>query len=319
MMDIWRRAAESGENFEEAALELFAFQAERCAPYRRYLELIGCDIAAVKSIAQIPFLPIELFKGHEVYSAPIPPEVVFTSSSTTGSVPSRHAMASLHHYESVAVAAFEREFGALSGVSIYALLPGYLEREGSSLIYMVDQFIKRAKGGGFFLREHDKLIEELRGNSEPKILLGVSYALLDLIEGGDLNLENIVVMETGGMKGKRAEMPKEELHQKLCNAFGVNSIASEYGMAELTSQAYSHGEGLFTTPPWMRVIIRDINNPFRELSRGERGGINILDLASWHSCAFIETQDIGRIQSGGFTLEGRIDRSETRGCNLLVD
>ncbi len=319
MKDLWRRVAQERELFESCAIELFAFQAQRCEPYRRYLDLIGCDVAAVSSVEQIPFMPIELFKSCEIYCAPTPAEVVFTSSATTGSIQSRHPMASLNHYEEVAVAAFELEFGALSDISIYALLPGYLEREGSSLIYMVERFIERSAGGGFFLRNHEELIERLKADDSPKLLLAVSYALLDLAERGSLPLQNTIVMETGGMKGHRGEVTKEELHNSLCSTFSIDKVASEYGMAELTSQAYSHGDGLFTPPPWMRVVIRDVNNPFLMLDEGSRGGVNIIDLASWHSCAFIQTQDIGVVTRAGFHLEGRIDRSEIRGCNLLVD
>ncbi|MFR9650040.1 MAG: acyltransferase, partial [Rikenellaceae bacterium] len=255
MESLWRRVAQSPQLFESCAVELFAFQAQRCEPYRRYLELIECDPTAVKSVAQIPFMPIELFKHCDVYCAESAPEVVFTSSATTGSVQSRHAMPSLSHYEQVAVAAFELQFGALSELSIYALLPGYLEREGSSLIYMVERFIDRSAGGGFFLRNHDELIKKLTQDDRPKLLLAVSYALLDLAERGELHLENTIVMETGGMKGQRRELPKSELHKTLRSALNVEKIASEYGMAELTSQAYSLGDGLFTTPPWMRVVI----------------------------------------------------------------
>ncbi len=318
-IEVWKEVAAEPTRFEECALEMFAFQAKECATYRRYIELIECNVEQVKSIEQIPFMPIELFKSCDVYSIAQPAEAIFTSSSTTGSIPSRHPMASLSHYEKVAANAFEREFGTLADLTIYALLPGYLEREGSSLIYMVERFIERSKGGGFFLRNHEELIHELTNNPDPKILLGVTYALLDLADRGALKLENTIIMETGGMKGTRAELPKSELHKILCSAFSVDYIASEYGMAELTSQAYSHAEGLFTSPPWMRVLIRDINDPFTLLPNGSRGGINIVDLASWHSCAFIQTQDIGRTEGESFRIEGRVNRSEIRGCNLLVN
>ena len=205
------------------------------------------------------------------------------------------------------------------GMPIYALLPCYLEREGSSLVYMADRLIVAAGSGGFYLDDYEQLIADMEADPKPKILLGVSYALWDLAEQYAPRLRNTIVMETGGMKGYREEIPKSELHRILCEGFGVESIHSEYGMAELTSQAYSSGEGLFRTPQWMRVLVRDVNDPFCILPTGSRGGVNIIDLANTHSCAFIETQDLGRsFADGSFSIEGRIDRSEIRGCNLLV-
>lgn len=320
LKNIWRIVEHAPQRFEECALELFAFQARECKPYREYLNLIGCDTSRVKSVEEIPFLPIELFKSQQVYCIDTPPEAVFTSSSTTGSTPSRHAMASLLHYEQVSVEGFERMFGELSDYTIYALLPSYMERDGSSLIYMVERFVERARGGGLFLRNHDELLAKIANDCGKKLLLGVSYALLDLAERGDVALEDTVVMETGGMKGQRAELSKRELHNRLSSAFGVDAIASEYGMAELTSQAYSYSDGVFTPPPWMRVVLRDINDPFCIVDgEGARGGVNIIDLASWHSCAFIQCQDIAKLRGGGFSLEGRVNRSEIRGCNLLVE
>ena len=305
--------------FSAAALALFRFQAERCEPFRRYVELLGIDPADVSCIEDIPFLPIELFKSHTIYCGEGEPEIVFTSSSTTGQTPSRHPMARLSIYERAFTEAFRTFYGAPEQYGIYALLPSYLQRKGSSLIYMADRLIAEAGSGGFYLDEYEKLIADMEADPKPKILLGVSYALWDLAEKYAPKLHNTVVMETGGMKGYREEIPKEVLHRILCEGFGVDRIHSEYGMAELTSQAYSSGKGIFRAPSWMKVLVRDINDPFSMLGNGSRGGVNIIDLANIYSCAFIETQDVGRtFADGSFSIEGRIDRSEIRGCNLLV-
>ncbi len=203
--------------------------------------------------------------------------------------------------------------------SLYGLLPNYLQREGSSLVYMVDRLIGRCGSGGFYLDDYERLLADMAADPKPKILLGVSYALWDLAERYAPKLRDTIVMETGGMKGRREELPKEEFHRILCEAFGVESIHSEYGMAELTSQAYSDGGGRFRTPGWMRVAVRDVNDPFCRLLPDQRGGIDIIDLANRYSCAFIQTQDVGRVSAdGSFRIEGRIDRSDIRGCNLLV-
>ena len=312
-------AIRNESEFEQAALALFRFQAERCEPYRRYVELLGIDPTEVNHIEDIPFLPIELFKSHTIYCGECEPEMVFTSSSTTDQTPSRHPMARLSIYERAFTEAFRRFYGAPEQYGIYALLPSYLQRKGSSLIYMADRLIAEAGSGGFYLDEYEKLIADMEADSKPKILLGVSYALWDLAERYAPQLRDTNVMETGGMKGYREEIPKEELHRILCEGFGVERIHSEYGMAELTSQAYSAGEGIFRTPQWMKILVRDINDPFCLLPTGARGGVNIIDLANIYSCAFIETQDVGRtLADGSFAIEGRIDRSEIRGCNLLV-
>ena len=307
------------EEFEAVALELFRRQAERCMPYRQYIELLGIDPQGVKSIEQIPFLPIELFKTHDIYCGDTTPEKVFTSSSTTGQTPSRHLMQSLSHYERTFTAAFEQFYGAAEGWSIYGLLPNYLQREGSSLVYMVDRLLARCGSGGFYLDDYDKLLADMAADTKPKILLGVSYALWDLAERYAPKLQQTIVMETGGMKGHREELPKEEFHKILTEAFGVEAIHSEYGMAELTSQAYSAGGGIFLSPKWMRVLTRDVNNPMKILPAGKRGAINIIDLANISSCAFIATQDVGRtLADGSFMIEGRLTGADIRGCNLLV-
>lgn len=319
-------AVRSEADFEESALGLFRFQASACGPYRDYLRLAGVDPASVDRVADIPFLPIELFKTHRVYSARREPEKVFTSSSTTGTTPSRHYVADLSLYERAFTAAFRRFYGSPEDTAIFALLPGYLEREGSSLIYMADRLIglgRAAHGwqpyGGFYLDDLPRLLRDMEACPGPKILLGVSYALWDMAERFPVALRDTVVMETGGMKGQREELPREAFHRLLCDAFGVQAIHSEYGMAELMSQAYSRGGGLFETPPWMRVVIRDLHDPFLRLASGQTGGVNIIDLANLWSCSFIQTRDLGVVYpSGAFRVLGRIDGSEIRGCNLLV-
>ena len=304
--------------FESAAMELFAFQAEHCPPYKEYIAGIGLEPNLVKHVDDIPFLPIEIFKSRRVYSFDTEPGVVFTSSTTGGGKPSCHYMRNVEDYEKTFRAAFRYFYGDPSKWGIYALLPGYLEREGSSLIYMANDLIA-AGHGGFYLHDHDKLLKDMSADRGPKILLGVSYALLDLAEKHAPDLSGTVIMETGGMKGKRDEIPKDEFHKLLCKAFNTNKIHSEYGMAELTSQAYSKGDGLFSSPPWMKIAIRDLNDPFELLDNGRTGGINIIDLANISSCAFIQTQDIGIVDTeGNFSVLGRADRSESRGCYLLV-
>lgn len=305
--------------FEALALSVFHRQAEQCAPYREYIERMGIDPHAVQRIEQIPFLPIRLFKTHEVYCGEEAPEMVFTSSATTGMTPSRHPMASLALYECAFTEAFRRFYGEPSGWSLYGLLPNYLQRKGSSLVYMADRLIQACGSGGFYLDEYERLIADLEADPKPKILLGVSYALWDLAERYAPKLQNTIVMETGGMKGHREELPKEAFHKILCEAFGVERIHSEYGMAELTSQAYSKGENRFYCPAWMRVAVRDVNDPLDVRFEAGRGGLNIIDLANYYSCSFLQTEDVARrYADGSFEVEGRIDHSEIRGCNLLV-
>lgn len=305
-------------DFDRMTLEVFRFQAEACAPYREYLELLGVDPAAVERPEQIPFLPIELFKSHRVYCGSNPPQQIFTSSSTTGQTPSRHYVADLRIYEESFTRSFELFYGPAEQTAIFALLPNYLEREGSSLIYMVEGLIRRG-GGGFYLYDHDALLRDMEAHQGKRILLGVSYALWDLAEEQRGVLHDVIVMETGGMKGRREELPREEFHRLLCDAFGVQSIHSEYGMAELMSQAYSDGNGIFRTPPWMRICVRDLNDPFRLLPNGATGGVNLIDLANLYSCSFLQTQDLGKVyDDGSFRILGRISGSEIRGCNLLV-
>lgn len=313
MLDI-SAAAE----FEEAAMEVFRFQAERCAPYRDYLAAAEIDPEAVAGIGEIPFLPIELFRSRRVYCGEGGPETVFTSSGTGSAAAAKHYVASLSDYQKTYTRAFELFYGPVGGWSIYALLPSYLEREGSSLVRMADGLISKARAGGFYLYDHDRLLADMAADGGRKILLGVSYALLDLAEKGVKLPPGTVVMETGGMKGRRGELSRGVLHAALTEAFGVERVESEYGMAELMSQAYSRGGGIFRTPPWMRVSVRDPNDPFDVRPAG-RGALDIIDLANVYSCAFIATQDLGTVaDDGGFTVDGRAERSAIRGCNLLV-
>ena len=300
-------------------MELFRRQAEQCPPYSEYISLLGVNPAEVNRVEDIPFMPIEFFKWRDVYCGEGEPEKVFTSSNTGGTVASRHMMQSLALYEQAFTRAFEQFYGAAEGWSIYGLLPNYLQRDGSSLVYMVDRLIARCGSGGFYLDEYEKLIADMAADAKPKILLGVSYALWDVAEQYAPKLQNTIVMETGGMKGRRKEMSKEELHSVLCSAFGVERIHSEYGMAELMSQGYSTGEGLFASPPWMRVLVRDINDPFTHLEAGRRGAIDIIDLGNLYSCSFIATQDVGvAYADNSFRIEGRVTDADIRGCNLLV-
>lgn len=315
--DIFRIADDA--EFEAAALEVFRRQAAACPPYREYLALIGVRAEEVRGTIEIPHLPIGLFKTREVYCGDAAPEAVFTSSATTGMTSARHPMRSLAHYEQAFRASFRTFYGEPARWSLYALLPNYLRRKGSSLIYMADRLIADCGSGGFYLDDCEKLLADMAADPKPKILLGVSYALWDLAERYAPKLSDTVVMETGGMKGYREELPKEEFHRILCRAFGVEAIHSEYGMAELTSQAYSQGDNRFRCPSWMRVTTRDVNDPFERLPVGARGGLNIIDLANFWSCAFIQTEDAGRVfADGSFEVAGRIDRAEIRGCNLLV-
>ncbi|MFI3315558.1 MAG: acyltransferase [Rikenellaceae bacterium] len=311
----------SSEQFQNVALDTFIYQALNVEPYSEYLRLIGVDVHSVKYLEQIPFLPIELFKSHKITSSVVN-DVVFTSSGTTSSLQSHHYVKDVSLYEESFEKGFSLFYGRPEECNIYALLPSYLEREGSSLIYMMQKLIEKSYDGDFFLNNYDALIERLRKRDKSKLtfLFGVTFALLDLVEQYDISLgKNVVVMETGGMKGRREEMPRDKLHHILTSGLGVDTIHSEYGMCECLSQSYSDGAGIFTSPPWQKVMIRSLGDPFRYLDSGFRGGINIIDLANYNSCSFIQTQDKGQLMSGGmFTVEGRIDGSDIRGCNLLV-
>jgi len=310
--------------FEEIALRIFYKQAAENTIYRSYLNHLNCNISAVKKFADIPFLPIEFFKTREVIVEGLKSEIIFSSSGTTGFQQSKHIVSDLSYYERSYRRAFEMFYGDIKNMAMLALLPSYLEREGSSLIYMVDDLIKRANPdySGYFLYNHEELfhlLRELREKGIPTLLIGVTYALLDFVEQYKIVFPELIVMETGGMKGKRKEMIRAELHDILCSGFGIQSVHSEYGMTELLSQAYSKGEGTFYCPPWMSILTRDTNDPLSILPKGLTGGINVVDLANVNSCSFIATQDLGKVnEDGGFEILGRFDQSDIRGCNLLV-
>jgi len=312
------------EQFKRLALEIFKFQAVHCAVYKEYIHHLHTNIEAVSEIEQIPFLPISFFKSHTILSSTNPVEVVFSSSGTTGTIQSQHHVTDSKLYEQSYLQAFNAFYGNIENYCFLALLPSYQQREGSSLIYMVNDLIEKSKHpkSGYFLYNHDELLQtlnELKSKNQKTVLIGVTYALLDFIEHFDLNFENLIVMETGGMKGKRKEMVREELHEQLTKGFGIKSIHSEYGMTELLSQAYSLGEGIFNCPKWMKVLIRDVNDPLTLIPNGKTGGINVIDLANLNSCSFIATQDLGRINPDqSFEVLGRFDHADIRGCNLLV-
>ena len=312
--------------FEALAMEAFRYQSAENDVYGRFIKALGVDAASVDSIHKIPFLPISLFKSMKVVTGGFIPQEVFTSSGTTGMAQSRHYVKSLELYRRSFFTSWELHYGPVEDYAVLALLPSYLEREGSSLIVMADGFIKRSRHpeSGFFLYQHEELrdrLEKLSSSGVKILLLGVSFALLDFVEKYSVKLpETAVVMETGGMKGRRKEMVREELHAILKEGFGVRSIHSEYGMTELLSQAYSKGAGLYTTPPWMRIRFRDAHDPLSPLAgTGNRGGIDVTDLANIDSCCFISTEDLGiNHEDGTFEVLGRITGSDIRGCNLMV-
>ena len=312
------------EKFESEALKIFRHQAKNNDVYNRFINLLEIEPHKVIRLSEIPFLPVQFFKSHKIVSTSSKVEQIFTSSGTTGTTQSRHYVTDLQLYTKSFTKGFEYFYGSIEKFTILALLPGYLERQGSSLIYMVDHFIKLSEtsNSGFYLNELEALSELLmRLDSEGKkvLLIGVSYALLDLIDRYKFELKNTIVMETGGMKGRRKELIRSELHELLCKGFGLKKIHSEYGMTELLSQAYSLGGGIFETPPWMKILIRDTEDPFNILDTGRTGGVNIVDLANVNSCSFIATQDLGKIVTENhFEILGRFDHSDIRGCNLMV-
>lgn len=310
--------------FKELALKVFQYQAENNEVYKKYLFHLGTKVSDIKSIEEIPFLPIEFFKSHEIVTGDKKIAKTFFSSGTTGSIRSKHHITDLKIYEDSFTKAFENQYGSIKDYCFLALLPTYLENESSSLVYMVNHLIKESNHteSGFYLKNTDDLalkLNELEKKKTKVLLIGVSYALIDLAENFPLKLSNTTVMETGGMKGQRKEMTKSELHQFLSLKLKIDTIHSEYGMTELLSQAYSPGQGKFYSPAWMKILIRDSYDPFSYIEKGRSGGINVIDLANINSCSFIETKDIGRINSdGSFEVLGRLDYSDIRGCNLLV-
>jgi phenylacetate-coenzyme A ligase PaaK-like adenylate-forming protein len=310
--------------FEDLAIQIFNYQATNCTIYKRFLAHLKIDPRTICSIKDIPFLPIEFFKSHTVLVKEEAVDIIFSSSGTSGTLTSKHHVSDVAIYKKSYLNGFAHFYGNIEGYIVLALLPSYLERKDSSLIYMVDDLIKRSKHpeSGFFLKNHQKLAEKLNfldKNGQKALLIGVSFALLDLIEKHSFNLKNTIIMETGGMKGRRKELIRSELHNMLSNGFGVSTIHSEYGMTELLSQAYSIGNGIFRAPPWMQVLVRDAEDPLSILPHQKTGGINVIDLANINSCSFIATQDLGKTYvDGTFEILGRFDNSDIRGCNLMV-
>ncbi|WP_339625357.1 acyl transferase [uncultured Maribacter sp.] len=306
------------------ALLIFKFQYVNNSVYRTFCEYLNVDPTTVKSLEQIPFLPIEFFKSKIVVSSTKPEEIIFTSSGTTGNATSKHFVTDLSLYEQSYRKAFNQFYGDIKDYCVVALLPSYLERTGSSLIYMVEDLIKKSNHpkSGFFLNEYAQLYQlllELQKTETKILIIGVSFALLEFTEQYQLSLRNTIVMETGGMKGRRKEIVRQELHQLLTAGFGVNEIHSEYGMTELLSQGYSKGNGIFDCPTWMKILVRDTEDPLTFQKKGKTGGVNVIDLANINSCSFIATQDLGKINDDGtFEIIGRFDNSDIRGCNLMV-
>ena len=306
------------------ALKTFQAQFHENLVYREFCGHLGKNVSSVKTIEDIPFLPIEFFKSKKVICGSFTPQITFTSSGTTGSEVSKHYVKNLALYENSYLTAFRQFYGDIEDYCVLALLPSYLEREGSSLIYMANDLIHKSRHpeSGFYLDDIGhlkKTLTTLDGQNTKILLLGVSFALLDMAEKYRLELKNTIVMETGGMKGRKKELIREELHQRLKKGFGVQAIHSEYGMTELLSQAYSQGNGRFFAPKWMKVLTRETEDPFALQKTGKTGGVNIIDLANRYSCSFIATQDLGKVHpDGSFEILGRFDHSDIRGCNLMV-
>ena len=311
-------------DFERVALDVFHYQAACCSVYKRYLQLLGIEPAVVKAVTEIPFLPVEMFRDAVVLADHKLAETVFRSSGTTESTTAAHHVADLSLYRQSLLAGFVRQYGDPSGYALLALLPTYLERPDASLVYMVKALMEQSQHplNGFFIDDLEELhhrIVQLQKEGKRIMLIGVTFALLDLADQYKLDLNNAVVIETGGMKGRRKEIIREDLHDRLCARFGVTTIHSEYGMTELLSQAWSSGNGRYVTPPWMRIDIGDMNDPFQRVSNGTTGVVRVIDLANLYSCSFIATQDLGKkYDDDSFEVLGRIDTSDLRGCNLMV-
>ncbi len=314
----------SESTFNKMAIEAFHFQYNAIKIYRTYCESIGCKPDSIAHYTQIPFLPISFFKTHTVLGDNLAVDTVFKSSGTTGINTSNHFVHSTQLYETSFVETFKMFYGLPDEYCILALLPSYLDQGNSSLVYMANKLISMSQHtqSGFYLNNYNELNETLKNLEQKKqktLLLGVTYALLDLAEQFPQKLNHCIIMETGGMKGRRKELIREELHRFLCQQFGVSSIHSEYGMTELLTQGYSKGAGIFETPPWLKIVIRDTYDPFALLTENKSGGINCIDLANIYSCCFIETNDLGKyLNKNQFSILGRFDNSDIRGCNLLV-
>jgi phenylacetate-coenzyme A ligase PaaK-like adenylate-forming protein len=311
-------------DFTEVALIVFKHQFKNNKVYRSFCDLLYIHPSNITTIEEIPFLPIQFFKSRKVISSLDEVQEIFTSSGTTGSVTSKHLVTDINLYKESYLKGFAHFYGNIEEYTVLALLPNYLEREGSSLVFMVDDLIRKSKNleSGFYLdniQELAKKLIELDKNGQKILLIGVSFALLDLIEMQQFSLKNTIIMETGGMKGRRKELVREELHVTLQNGFGVSKIHSEYGMTELLSQGYSKGNGVFASPPWMKILTRDTEDALTINALGKNGGINVIDLANYNSCSFIATQDLGKVhENETFEIIGRFDNSDIRGCNLLV-
>ncbi|MGK0326384.1 MAG: phenylacetate-coenzyme A ligase PaaK-like adenylate-forming protein [Polaribacter sp.] len=310
--------------FTKIALDVFKHQFKNNKVYRSFCDLIHKHPSDVTKVEQIPFLPIQFFKTREVLSSREEIDEIFTSSGTTGSITSKHFVTDINLYKESYLKGFVHFYGNIEEYAVLALLPNYLERNGSSLVFMVDDLIAKSKNAesGFYLNNIDELAKKLiylEEKGQKILLIGVSFALLDLIEMQKFSLKNTIIMETGGMKGRRKELVREELHAILQNGFGVTEIHSEYGMTELLSQAYSKGSGVFKTPPWMKILARDTEDALTILPSGKAGGINVIDLANYNSCSFVATQDLGKVhENETFEIIGRFDNSDIRGCNLMV-
>ena len=311
-------------DFKTCALQVFRHQFKNNTVYRSFCDLLYIHSSDVKKVEEIPFLPIQFFKSHAVLSSTQAVKETFTSSGTTGSSVSKHMVTDLSWYTKSYTKGFEYFYGPIEDYTVLGLLPNYLERDGSSLIYMVDDFIKKSNkpSSGFYLNnltELSKTLIALDKKGEKVLLIGVTFALLDLIERQQFKLQNTIIMETGGMKGRRKEMIRNELHEILCAGFGVSKIYSEYGMTELLSQGYSSGDGVFDCPPWMKILARDTEDALTMVGTNKTGGLNVIDLANYNSCSFIATQDLGKVDNNGsFEVLGRFDHSDIRGCNLMV-
>ena len=309
--------------FDRVALQVFEYQFKHCQPYRDFCQYLGKTPLNVTNVATIPFMPIELFRSHKVLSDAHTEQIIFGSSGTTATTTSKHFVANIELYKQSFVQGFEAIYGATKKLAVIGLLPSYLEREDSSLVFMVNHLIKESKHSlsGFYLDDNAKLnqtLAQLEAAAQPFVLFGVTFALLDFIEAFPQQLQHGAVIETGGMKGMRKELIREELHAILSKGFGLDDIHSEYGMTELLSQAYATSKGIFHTPPWMRVLTRELNDPLTYVS-GKTGGVSIIDLANLYSCSFIATQDLGKkISPKSFEILGRFDHSDLRGCNLMV-
>lgn len=315
---------DSFNDFNETAIEIFLHQYKNNVIYQKFVDHLSVNIKKIEHYKQIPFLPVDFFKSHKIITGKEKAEKVFLSSGTTGTIQSKHFVSNISVYEKSIRKGFEFFYGDIRNYCILALLPSYLEKKGSSLVYMVNDLIKQSKHkeSGFYLNNITELVKKLiklNSLNQKVILIGVTYALLDIAENHSLNTPNLILIETGGMKGKRKELIREELHNVLCKGFNISSVHSEYGMTELLSQAYSKGKGIFKTPPWMKILIRDINDPLTIIDEKQTGGINIIDLANINSCSFIATHDLGKnYNDGSFEVLGRFDISDIRGCNLMI-